>query len=71
MKKPIYKPFQLILFDVYHILDYLQFQKLCLLKLYLIVFFFLGPCIYHILYHGENKLYQDHSGKYNLYLLSI
>ena len=38
---------KLILFDIHHILDYLQFQMLYLLKLYLIEFFLLNLSIYH------------------------
>ena len=38
---------RLILFDIHHILDYLQFQMLYLLKLYLIEFFLLNLSIYH------------------------
>ena len=39
--------FKLIIFDICHILDYLQFQQLCFLKPYLIVLFQSNLYIYH------------------------
>ena len=54
------KPLKLIFFDIHPYLDYLQFQNLYLLKLYLTVFFLSSLNIYHRPYHVENKLYQDH-----------
>ena len=60
-------PLKLILFANSHVLDYLQSRKLCLLKPYLIVFFYSNLYIYHKPYHVESRLYQDHFCKYNMY----
>ena len=55
---------KLILFANSHIVDYLQSQKLFLLKPYLIVFFYSNLYIYDKPYHVESRLYQDHFCKY-------